>query len=128
MPKQKPAADERVTKRKVVLTSVTTTGTDSEGRPVILTQQAVDYWDAARPGLIDALKQAALAAGWQSVEVGAEPDAGPGGYHGQTHVPASLAVNTPQLDGAGNLLGYTTAEVPVQHQLAGATFPATKEQ
>lgn len=95
--------DLRITKRKVTLTSVTPAGTGPDGRPLINTQVQVDYWDAARPGLIDALTAEMRARGW-FVEVGTEPDAGPAGYDGATVIPAGI-----------------------NHRLAGQTFPATSE-
>jgi len=96
--------DRRITKRKVTLTAVTAAGTAPDGRPLISTQVQVDYWDTARPGLIDALTADAHARGWQSVEVGTEPDAGPAGWDGATVIPAGI-----------------------NHRLAGQTFPATSE-
>jgi hypothetical protein len=42
---------------------------------------------------------------WQTVEVGDEPDAGPAGYDGATHIPATL-----------------------DHPLAGQTIPATTQE
>lgn len=64
------------------------------------TFECVDY---VRPDFLDAYVAEAKTH-WQSVAVSDEPDAGPGGYHGETHVPASLA-----------------------HPLAGQTFEATEE-
>jgi len=61
---------------------------------------AIDY---VREDFIEAYVRDALTR-WGSVEVSKEYDAGPGGYHGATHVPAQL-----------------------DHPLAGQTFPATQE-
>lgn len=47
------------------------------------THEAVDY---VTPDFLDAYVEDARLR-WQSVEVSEEPDAGPGGYHGQTVVP-----------------------------------------
>ena len=82
-----------ITKRRVTMTSVT-----AGPGGVVLTHQAVDY---VRPDLLDAYA-ADASKRWQQVEVSDEPDAGPGGYDGETHVPAGL-----------------------DHPLAGQTFPAT---
>lgn len=87
--------DERVTKRRVTMTSISALP-DGD----VATHRAVDY---VRPDFLDAYVAAARE-NWQTVEVSDEPDAGPGGYHGQTHVPAHL-----------------------DHPLAGQTFPATQE-
>ncbi len=85
-------ADETITKRRVTMTSVVAKPGGVE------THQAVDY---VRPDFLDAYVTDAKTR-WQLVEVSDEPDAGPGGYHGQTHVPANLV-----------------------HELAGQTFAAT---
>lgn len=87
--------DPRVTKRKVTMRSATLSA-DGE----IRTNEAVDY---VRPDFLDAYVADARTR-WQQVEVSDEPDAGPGGYHGATHVPARL-----------------------DHPLAGASFAATQE-
>lgn len=92
------AADPRITKRRVTMTSFVVTGVDDEGKPVVQQHQAVDY---VRPDFLDAYVTDARTR-WQQVEVSDEPDAGPGGYDGATYVPAGL-----------------------DHPLAGQTFPAT---
>jgi hypothetical protein len=81
-----------ITKRRVTMTTV-------EMRDgVLVKHEAVDH---VRPDFLDAYVADARTR-WQSVVVSDEPDAGPAGYHGQTHVPAHL-----------------------DHPLAGQTFPAT---
>lgn len=75
-----------VTKRRVTLVSY--------DPPVT----AVDY---VRPDFLDAYLATARGQ-WAEVHVADEPDAGPGGYHGATYVPAEL-----------------------DHPLAGKFFPAT---
>lgn len=59
--------------------------------------------DFVRPDFLDAYVADAKMR-WESVVVSDEPDAGPGGYHGETHIPAHL-----------------------DHPLAGQTFAATTE-
>lgn len=90
-----PKTDPRVTKRRVTMRSATL-GADGE----IHTMEAVDY---VRPDILAAYVADARTR-WQQVEVSDEPDAGPGGFDGATHVPARL-----------------------DHPLAGATFAATQE-
>lgn len=89
-----PKTDPRVTKRRVTMTSITAL---PDGR--VATQTAIDY---VRPDHLVAYLAAARE-NWQAVEVSDEPDAGPGGYDGPTHVPAGL--NLPD---------------------AGTTYPATE--
>lgn len=74
--------DERVDKRRVTMTSVVAGPNEGE----VFTHQAVDY---VRPDHLDAYVENARR-NWQRVEVSDEPDAGPGGYDGQTAVPAGL--------------------------------------
>lgn len=92
----KTKADPRVTKRKVTMTSVFALPDGTTGQ-----HQAVDY---VRPDFLDEYVRDARTR-WQVVEVSDEPDAGPAGYHGSTHVPAHL-----------------------NHPLAGETFAATFEE
>lgn len=82
----------QITKKRVTLTNGT--------------HRVVDY---VREDFLDAYVKAAReqtepdgSKSWPWVDVSTEYDAGPGGYHGQTHVPAHL-----------------------DHELAGQTFPAT---
>jgi hypothetical protein len=86
-----------VTKRRVTMTNVTALGDDDKGNPRYARQVVTDY---VRPDFLDAYVADAKTR-WQLVEVSDEPDAGPGGYHGQTAVPRGLA-----------------------HPLAGQVFPA----
>lgn len=98
MAKKKP--DDRVTKRRVTMRSVTVVPgmTGPDGEPVTQMAEAVDY---VRHDFLDAYVADAETR-WQSVQVSAEPDAGPAGYDGPTYV-------SPRLD----------------HPLAGTYFPAT---
>jgi hypothetical protein len=98
------AAEPQVTKRRVTLTNWLVTGVDEHGNPVVMKNEQVDYVpDDVRDG-VNVLEAylAAVHPNWQSVVVSDEPDAGPGGYHGQTHIPENL-----------------------DHPLAGHTFAAT---
>lgn len=92
--------DPRVTKRKVTMKSAIPAGFDDDGKPIVHIHIATDH---VRPDFLDAYVADAKTR-WQSVVVSDEPDAGPGGYHGQTHVPHGL-----------------------DHPLAGQTFAATEE-
>ena len=85
-----------ITKRRVTMRSASLT---PSGETVV--REAVDF---VRPDFLDAYV-ADAATRWQQVEVSDEPDAGPAGYHGATHVPAGL-----------------------DHPLAGQTFAATSEE
>ena len=87
-----------ITKRRVTMTNVVPAGRDADGVLQYHNHEVVDY---VRPDFLDAYVADAKKR-WQLVEVSDEPDAGPDGYDGQTHVPASL-----------------------DHPLAGQTFPAT---
>jgi hypothetical protein len=68
-----------ITKRRVTMRSVSL----SPDGKTTLTHEAVDY---VRPDHLEAYVADARTR-WQSVEVSDEPDAGPGGYHGQTVAP-----------------------------------------
>lgn len=98
----KAKTDPRVDKRRVTMRSaeVVPGMKDGEGRPLMRVTEAVDY---VRPDFLAAYVADAKTR-WQDVEVSEEPDAGPGGYHGQTAVSDRL-----------------------DHPLAGQVFPATKE-
>lgn len=85
-----------ITKRRVTMTNVVVT--EREGQIVTQRIQATDY---VRPDFLDAYVADARTR-WELVQVSDEPDAGPGGYHGQTFVPEHL-----------------------DHPLAGQTFPET---
>lgn len=90
-----------ITKRKVTMTRYAFTGrTLKDGQPETVKEVFTDH---VRPDFLEAYLDARRPL-FQTVEVSDEPDAGPGGYHGATHVPADL-----------------------NHPLAGQTFPATKE-
>ena len=93
--------DPRVDKRRVTMTNVAFVGVDDEGKEVFQRSVAVDY---VRPDFLDAYVAEAKTR-WASVEVSDEPDAGPGGYDGETTVPATL-----------------------DHPLAGQTFAATTSE
>lgn len=73
--------DPRVTKRRVTMKSVSLNATGDT-----ITYEAVDY---VRPDHLDAYVADARTR-WQAVTVSDEPDAGPGGYEGETFVPAHL--------------------------------------
>lgn len=92
--------DDRIDKRRVTMRSYRTRTNDT-GEATVEMHEAVDY---VRPDILEAYLAVARD-NWQSVVVSDEPDAGPGGYHGQTHVPDNL-----------------------DHDLAGQTFPATTEK
>lgn len=79
--------DPRITKRRVTMTSVIATGgVREDGSPEVAQHQAVDY---VRPDFLEAYVADARTR-WQSVVVSDEPDAGPGGYEGQTVIPDRL--------------------------------------
>lgn len=90
--------DPRIDKRRVTMVNIIPMGVDADGEPVFHRHEAVDY---VRPDFLDAYVASAQER-WQSVIVSDEPDAGPAGYDGATHVPEDL-----------------------DHPLAGQTFPAT---
>jgi hypothetical protein len=94
-------ADPRVDKRRVTMTNFGVAGVDENGEPVTARTEVVDY---VRPDVLDAYVADARTR-WQNVQVSDEPDAGPGGYDGATHIPATL-----------------------DHPLAGQTFPATEQE
>lgn len=76
-------AEPVITKRKVTMRSATLL---PDGQ--IAETRCEDY---VRPDFLDAYVADARTR-WQVVEVSAEPDAGPAGYDGPTHIPAGLAV------------------------------------
>jgi hypothetical protein len=71
--------DPRITKRRVTMKSVV-----AQPGGGTATHEAVDY---VRPDFLDAYVEDARTR-WQVVEVSDEPDAGPGGYDGDTVVPS----------------------------------------
>lgn len=79
MSKKAPAAEPEITKRRVTARSAVlnavTGGVDIH--------ETNDY---VLPEVLDQVV-AELRRNWQYVEVSEEPDAGPGGYHGATHIP-----------------------------------------
>lgn len=79
-------ADEQITKRKVTMVNVVVVGLDDDGRDVLQRHVATDY---VNPEFLEAYVEDARQR-WQSVTVSDEPDAGPGGFHGQTVVPDTL--------------------------------------
>lgn len=75
------AEDERITKRKVTMrSSVALPPTEDHPDGGVATHEAVDY---VRPDFLDAYVADARTR-WQVVTVSDEPDAGPGGYEGDT--------------------------------------------
>lgn len=93
--------DARVDKRRVTMVGFAFAGLDDDGQPAFMRHEAVDF---VRPDILDAYLADARTR-WQTVEVSDEPDAGPAGYEGATHVPESL-----------------------NHPLAGQTFPAIPKE
>lgn len=81
--KAKAKVDPRVDKRCVTMRSVVAL---ADG-----TTANIEAKDYVRPQHLDAYVADARTK-WQVVEVGEEPDAGPGGYEGQTAVPEHLPV------------------------------------
>jgi hypothetical protein len=94
-------SDEIITKRKVTMFSIVPTKADRWADPDVPEFERHEATDYVRPDFLDAYVTDAETR-WQNVIVSDEPDAGPGGYHGTTHVPAHLT-----------------------HDLAGQTFAAT---
>lgn len=94
----KDKVDPRVTKRRVTMKSASLA---PDGNTYTVTK--TDYVpDDERDVLGEYVAKAREQ--WQVVDVSDEPDAGPGGYHGETYIPEHL-----------------------DHPLAGQTFAATKE-
>lgn len=81
----KTAADPRVTKHRVTMKNAIGK-IDENGEPFTEVHQATDY---VLPEHLEAYVADAKLR-WQHVEVSEEPDAGPGGYDGATHVPAGI--------------------------------------
>jgi hypothetical protein len=79
------AKDDRVTKRRVTMRNAIGKF-DAEGKPYTEVHEATDY---VNPEFLDAYVADAKLR-WAYVEVSDEPDAGPGGYDGQTYVPAGI--------------------------------------
>jgi hypothetical protein len=75
-----------VTKRKVTMRTANVVGYNDEGEPIVTSSGAVDY---VRPDFLEEYVADARTR-WQDVTVSDEPDAGPGGYEGQTVIPAGL--------------------------------------
>jgi hypothetical protein len=82
--------DPRVTKRKVTMRSAFLL---PDGKTTA-THEATDY---VRPDHLDAYLADARTR-WQFVEVSDDPDAGPGGYHGQTVAPDGTVFDATQED------------------------------
>lgn len=82
----KPKTDPRVTKRRVTMRNVIASGVDADGKTVMTETEMTDY---VRPDHLDAYVEDARRR-WQVVTVSDEPDAGPGGYDGETYVPEHL--------------------------------------
>ncbi len=76
--------NEQITKRRVTMTGAYTV--DADGMVTVHPCEAVDY---VPPDVLD-LYVADARKRWTSVEVSTEPDAGPGGYHAATYIPAHL--------------------------------------
>jgi hypothetical protein len=82
----KQETDSRITKRRVTCKSIVPAGFDDDGQPQVHVHEMVDY---VRPDFLDAYVADARTR-WQSVEVSDEPDAGPGGYDGDTVIPPHI--------------------------------------
>lgn len=91
---------EEITKRRVTMTRYSVTVGEG-GEPITLKEEAVDY---VRQDHVDAYAADARTK-WAHVEVSADYDAGPGGYHGETVVPEHL-----DLPDAGTTYAATTPE------------------
>jgi hypothetical protein len=94
--------DPRVTKVRVTSRNTVVDGYHEDGSPVLIDHTAIDF---VRPDFVDEYVAAQKIRGWASVVVGTTPDAGPGGYDGQTFIAPDLA-----------------------HPLAGQTFAATNQE
>ncbi len=88
----------QVTKRKVTMTTAVAVADPKTGEVRTELHQVEDF---IRPDFLEEYVADARSR-WQLVQVSTEPDAGPAGYHGATHIPGHL-----------------------DHPLAGQTFPAT---
>lgn len=71
-----------ITKRRVTMRSTNVVGYDNKGKALLQDHEAVDY---VLPEHLDAYVAEAQGK-WQSVTVSDEPDAGPGGYEGDTTI------------------------------------------
>lgn len=79
----KPKTDPRVTKRRVTMRKfVLRPPAEPGGDPTVQTHEAVDY---VNPEILEAYVADARTR-WDDVAVSDVPDAGPGGYHGQTAI------------------------------------------
>ena len=76
--------DDRIDKRRVTMRTAVAL---PDGNTAI--HECVDY---VRPDFLDAYVADAQTR-WQVVEVSEEPDAGPGGYDGDTHIPEQLGLS-----------------------------------
>lgn len=81
-----PKLDSRIDKRRVTMIS-RIVGRAEDGKHVVVEQKAVDY---VRPDFLEAYVADARTR-WEEVTVSDEPDAGPGGYEGETSVPEGLS-------------------------------------
>lgn len=95
-------SEPQIDKRKVTMRSTVVVGIDPDsGLPQYQDHVAVDY---VGPEILDQYVENARKT-WQLVTVSDEPDAGPGGYHGETFIPEY--VDHPL---AGQLIAATTPE------------------
>jgi len=91
-----------IDKRRVTMRNfVTTVGED--GVPQVHVHEAIDY---VPPDILDAYVADARTR-WQAVSVSEEPDAGPGGYEGDTNIPIHLDGRT-----ADDFTKYGDASTP----------------
>ncbi len=103
-----PRKDPRIDKRKVTLTNYIVIPVDG-AEPEVHKHKVEDF---VGPEYLEEYLRVARtpdpktgAPRWQQIEVSEEPDAGPGGYHGETSIPAEL-----------------------NHPLAGTVLAATEEE
>ena len=87
-PTPQPADEPVITKRRVTMRNVMAIPADGDRPYNTVEIVSTDY---VLPEHLDAYVADAHTK-WQQVEVSEEPDAGPGGYHGATYVPAHLNV------------------------------------
>lgn len=110
---------EQITKRRVTMTSVRAIGRDEDGRLMTAETTMVDYVaDDDRGHLAPYLAAQRASGQWDTVEVSEDFQAGPGGYHGATHLPEGFVKPTPE--------GQPDEYVHLQHVDAGETWKATE--
>ena len=86
--KSDPADEPVITKYRVTMRNVRAVPPTADNPAGIAEITATDYVPIE---ILDAYV-ADVSTKWAQVEVSEEPDAGPGGYHGATHIPEHLPV------------------------------------